>query len=71
MFGVGAIVLAIAFLAVLIGSIIAQSTGAFTSYTLTLPITIEREVADPRGDMSEASLRRGSYNQLIDRKSVV
>lgn len=67
MFGVGAIVLAIAFLAVLIGSIIAQSTGAFTSYTLTLPITIEREVADPRGDMSEASLRRGSYNQLIQR----
>ncbi|MFN3835320.1 MAG: phosphate ABC transporter permease PstA [Glycocaulis sp.] len=66
-FGAGAIVLAISFLAVLIGSIIIQSTGAFTSYTLTLPVTIEREIADPRGDMSEASLRRGSYNQLLQR----
>ncbi len=66
-FGAGAILLAIAFLGVLIGSIIVQSTGAFTSYTLTVPVTIEREIADPRGDMSEASLRRGSYNQLLQR----
>ncbi|MGP1276203.1 MAG: phosphate ABC transporter permease PstA [Caulobacterales bacterium] len=66
-FGIGAIVLAIAFLAVLLGSIGIQAVGAFTQYTLTLPVTLERETADPRGDMTEASLRRGSYNTLIQR----
>ncbi len=66
-FGAGAILLAIAFLAVLLGTIAVQSAGAFTSHTLTLPITVERDLADPRGDMSEASLRRGSYNQLLQR----
>lgn len=66
-FGIGAIVLAIAFLAVLLGSIGIQAVGAFTQYTLTLPVTLERETADPRGDMTEASLRRGSYNSLIQR----
>jgi phosphate transport system permease protein len=66
-FGIGAIALAITFLGVLLGSIVLQSGGAFTTYTLTLPVTLEREIADPRGDMSEASLRRGSYNQLIQR----
>lgn len=64
-FGIGAIVLAITFLVVLLGTILIQASGAFTHYTLTLPVTLEREIADPRGDMSEASLRRGSYNQLI------
>lgn len=66
-FGIGAIALAIAFLAILLGTITLQAGGAFTHYTLTLPVTVEREIADPRGDMSEASLRRGSYNQLIQR----
>ncbi|HCY56781.1 MAG TPA: phosphate ABC transporter, permease protein PstA, partial [Oceanicaulis sp.] len=66
-FGMGAIALAIAFLGVLLGTIVLQASGAFTNYVLTLPVTLEREIADPRGDMSEASLRRGSYNQLIQR----
>lgn len=66
-FGIGAIALAIAFLAVLLGSIVIQAGGAFTNYVVTLPVTLDREIADPRGDLSEASLRRGSYNQLIQR----
>ncbi|MFC4725474.1 phosphate ABC transporter permease PstA [Glycocaulis abyssi] len=66
-FGVGAIALAIIFLGVLLGTITLQASGAFTNYVITLPVTLERTIADPRGDMSEASLRRGSYNQLIQR----
>ncbi|WP_429912000.1 phosphate ABC transporter permease PstA [Glycocaulis sp.] len=66
-FGVGAIALAITFLGVLLGTITLQASGAFTNYVITLPVTLEQSVADPRGDMSEASLRRGSYNQLIQR----
>lgn len=66
-FGIGAIALAIIFLGVLLGTIMLQAGGAFTNYVITLPVTLERELADPRGDMTEASLRRGSYNQLIQR----
>lgn len=64
-FGIGAIALALVFLATLLGSIVLQAGGAFTNYTITLPVMLERESADPRGDMSEESLRRGSYNGLI------
>ena len=64
-YGLAAIALAVLFLAVLIGSIIVQSAPAFTAHRLTLPVTLEASLADPRGDGSEASLRRGSYNAAI------
>ncbi|XBQ16179.1 MAG: phosphate ABC transporter permease PstA [Oceanicaulis sp.] len=64
-YGLAAIFVAVAFLALLLGSIVLQSFGAFTAHRLTLPVTVERELADPRGDMSEASLRRGAYNTMI------
>lgn len=61
-YGLAAITLAVLFLAVLVGSIFTQSLSAFTAHRLTLPVTLERELVDPRADGSEASLRRGSYN---------
>jgi phosphate transport system permease protein len=64
-YGVGAIALAVIFLAILLGSIGFQSLGAFTMNTLTLPVTIDERQADPRGDGTEESLRRGNYNAII------
>ncbi|TGY88110.1 phosphate ABC transporter permease PstA [Marinicauda algicola] len=64
-YGIGAIALAVVFLVVLIGSIVLQAIPAFTQYTLTLPVTIQEEMADPQGDRSEQSLRAGSYNRLL------
>ena len=64
-YGIGAIALAVVFLVVLIGSIVLQAIPAFTQYTLTLPVTIEEELADPQGDRSEQSLRAGSYNRIL------
>ena len=64
-YGLAAISAAVLFLAVLLGSIIIQSIPAFTAHRLVLDVEIRPEIADPRGDGSEASLRRGSYNTLI------
>lgn len=64
-FGVAAISLAVAFLALLVGSIIIQSIPALTTWRVTLDVELERSLIDPRGDMSEASLRRGGYSAAI------
>ncbi len=64
-YGVAALSAAIVVLGVLLGSIAIKSAPAFTHHTLTLPVQVSAERADPRGDRSEASLRRGSYNAMI------
>ncbi|MBI1293069.1 phosphate ABC transporter permease PstA [bacterium] len=65
MFGILAIMAAISVLILLIGSIASQSIPAFRVNELTLPVTLEAARVDPAGDGSEASLRRGSYNSLL------
>ena len=65
MFGIMAIVLAISALVLLIGSITIQSIPAFHAYELTLEVELDPARVDPAGDRSEASLRRGSYNRLL------
>jgi phosphate transport system permease protein len=64
-FGILAIIAAISVLALLIGSIASQSLSAFRVNELTLSITLEANRVDPAGDRSEASLRRGAYNGLM------
>ena len=64
-YGLAAISAAVLFLAVLLGSLIVQSLPAFTAHRLVIDVDVRPEIADPRGDASEASLRRGSYNTLI------
>lgn len=64
-YGLGAIALAVGFLALLIISIIAQSVTAFSAHRLTLPVTLEASLVDPLGDGGEASLRSGQYNTVI------
>jgi phosphate transport system permease protein len=65
LFGILAIMAAIAVLFLLIGSIALQSIPAFRVHELTLPVTLEVSRVDPAGDRSEASLRRGAYNRLL------
>ncbi|MCC5995965.1 MAG: phosphate ABC transporter permease PstA [Oceanicaulis sp.] len=64
-YGAAAICLAVAFLCLLIGSILIQSVPAMTTWRMTLEVELDRQTIDPRGDMSEASLRRGGYNAAI------
>jgi len=64
-YGRTAIALALGFLCLLIGSILIQAVPAFSAWRLTLPVTLERALVDPAGDASEASLRRGAYNAVI------
>ncbi|MCH8490621.1 MAG: DUF3333 domain-containing protein, partial [Oceanicaulis sp.] len=64
-YGVAAISMAVAFLVLLVGSILIQSVPAMTTWRMTLEVELERTLVDPRGDMSEASLRRGGYNAAI------
>ncbi|HAQ34159.1 MAG: phosphate ABC transporter, permease protein PstA [Maricaulis sp.] len=64
-FGIAAIVFALSMLALLIGSIGSQAITAFSVNEVTLPITLEADRVDPLGDRSAESLRRGSYNGLI------
>jgi len=65
LFGILAIIAAISVLVLLIGSIASQSLPAFRVNELTLTVTLEPSRIDPIGDRSEASLRRGSYNSLM------
>lgn len=64
-YGLVAIVMAVLFLALLVGSIMVHSVPAFTAHRLTLPVTLERSLVDPREDGTEASLRRGRYNAVL------
>lgn len=64
-YGMAAISMAVVFLVLLVGSIFIQSVPAMTTWRMTLAVELERALVDPRGDMSEASLRRGGYNAAI------
>lgn len=63
--GLTAIAVAVAILCVLIGSIMSEGLPAFTANELVLPVSLEQEIVDPEGDLSEASLRRGSYSRVL------
>ena len=63
--GLTAIAVAVTILCVLIGSIASEGVPAFTAHELVLPVSLDRDLVDPEGDGSEASLRRGSYNRVL------
>ncbi|WP_019959929.1 phosphate ABC transporter permease PstA [Woodsholea maritima] len=64
-YGLSAIGVAILVLLILLGSIGYKAVSAFSAHTLTLNVVIDPDLADPRGDRSESSLRRGSYNRMM------
>ena len=63
--GLAAVASAVGILFVLLVSILSQGLPAFTVHQLVLPVELERDLVDPNGDGSEASLRRGAYSRVL------
>ncbi|MGF1464008.1 MAG: phosphate ABC transporter permease PstA [Maricaulaceae bacterium] len=64
-FGRAAIVVAVAALLSLLGSVGWSSRSAFTVHEITLDVTLEADLVDPLGDQSERSIRRGNFNGVF------
>ena len=65
LFGILAIMAAIAVLILLIGSIASQSIPAFRVNELTLSVTLDAARVDPSGNRDQTALRRAPYNSLM------
>ena len=65
-FGIFAVALAIAFLAILLISIISKGLPGFFQYYATFEVELTRERIDPRGDMSDQSLFEGEAKKIIN-----
>ncbi len=64
-YGLGAILLAVAFLVVFLGTIVVRGVpGFFQSYVL-LNVDVPAETVAPDGDLSPETLRRGNYAPLL------
>jgi len=63
--GLAAVASAVGILFVLLVSILSQGLPAFTVNQLVLPVELDRDLVDPNGDGSEASLRRGAYSRVL------
>ena len=64
-YGIGAILLAIAALVVLIGSIGSRGYTAFVKTELTLEVVLERDVIDPDNTGKREDWRQADYNSLV------
>ena len=64
-FGIFAVALAIAFLAILLISIFSKGLPGFFQYYATFEVELTRERIDPRGDMSDQSLFEGEAKKII------
>ena len=65
-FGIFAVALAIAFLAILLISICSKGLPGFFQYYATFEVELTRERIDPRGDMSDQSLFEGQAKKIIN-----
>ena len=65
-FGIFAVALAIAFLAILLISICSKGIPGFFQYYATFEVELTRERIDPRGDMSDQSLFEGEAKKIIN-----
>lgn len=63
--GLAAVASAVGILFVLLASILSQGLPAFTVNQLVLTVELDRDIVDPNGDGSEASLRRGAYSRVL------
>jgi phosphate transport system permease protein len=63
--GLAAIVISVVILVLLLGSIARDGLPAFTAHQLHLTVQLDRDLVDPEGDGSEASLRQGSYSRVL------
>ena len=65
-FGIFAVALAIAFLAIILISICSKALPGFFQYYATFEVELTRERIDPRGDMSDQSLFEGEAKKIIN-----
>ena len=65
-FGIFAVALAIAFLAILLISICSKGLPGFFQYYATFEVELNKERIDPRGDMSDQSLFEGEAKKIIN-----
>src|SRR5262245_32136670 len=65
LYGLGAILLAMAMLAILIGSIVLKGYSAFTQTEIALEINFDPQVIDPAGTRDPATLVKADYATLI------
>ena len=64
-YGLVSVLLGIAFLALLLTSIVGNGYSAFRQTYMKLDLVLAAEQVDPRGDRSEASLRSGNYLAVV------
>ena len=64
-YGLAAIVLAMAMLAILVGSIVLKGYTAFTQTEIALEISFDPQVIDPAGTRDPATLAKADYSALI------
>ena len=64
-FGIAAIVVSLAFVAVFFISIISQGYSAFTQTFIELDIYFDQEIIDPAGSRSEQTLSAANYSKLV------
>jgi phosphate transport system permease protein len=65
LYGLLSVLLGIAFLVILLGSIVANGYSAFGQTFVTLDIHLDPEVIDPEGTRDPETLRLANYNGLI------
>ena len=65
LYGLVSVLAGVAFLALLLTSIIGNGYSAFRQTYLRLDVDLAAETVDPQGDRSEASLRAGNYLAVV------
>jgi phosphate transport system permease protein len=65
LYGLLSVLLGIAFLVILLGSIVANGYSAFAQTFVTLDVHLDPEVIDPEGTRDPETLRLANYNGLI------
>ena len=63
-YGLAAIAVALSFLVILFTSIIGNGWTAFFQTSIELPITFDKAVIDPDGNLSPAALAQANYQKL-------
>ena len=64
-YGIVSIMLALAFLLILLVSIVSKGIPAFTYTQIQLPISYDASIIDPEGNRDEETLSRANYTALI------
>lgn len=64
-YGVGAIAIAMGFIAILFGTIISNGLPAFSETVIKLEINVSEEVIDPTGERDPAVIRAANYRKIV------